>query len=65
MRYSVELKDTIYGKDMNFCLLQKNKGTKLSSKYGEKFLDSAKKSTINAIKTASKKAIQKTPELVI
>ena len=34
----------------------------LSNKYGQKLLDSAKKSTTGAIKTASKRAIQKTAE---
>ena len=34
----------------------------LSNKYGEKLLDSAKKSTTDPIKTASKRAIQKTAE---
>ena len=37
-------------------------GKSLSNKYGQNFLDSAKKSTTNAIKTASKRAIQKTAE---
>ena len=37
-------------------------GTHLSNKYGEKLLDTAKKSTTDAIKTASKRAIQKTAE---
>ena len=35
-------------------------GTKLSSKYGQKRLNSTKKSTTDAIKTATKRAIQKT-----
>ena len=34
----------------------------LGNKYSQKLLDSAKKSTIDAIKTASKRAIQKTAE---
>ena len=34
----------------------------LSNKYGQKLLDSAKKSTTDAIKTASKRAIQKIAE---
>ena len=38
-------------------------GTNLSNKYGQKFLDSAKKSRADAIKTASKRAIQKTAEV--
>ena len=40
----------------------KNMGKSLSSKYGQKLLDSAKKCTTDAIKTASKRAIQKTAE---
>ena len=49
---------------MGFCLLQKNIGKNLSNKYGHKLLNSAKKSNsaIDAIKTDSKKAIQKTAE---
>ena len=34
----------------------------MSNKYSQKLLDSAKKSATNPIKTASKKAIQKSPE---
>ena len=37
-------------------------GKSLSNKYGQKLLDSAKKSTTDAIKTASKRAIQKAGE---
>ena len=37
-------------------------GKNLINKYGQKLLDSAKKSTTDAIKTASKRAIQKTAE---
>ena len=37
-------------------------GKSLSNKYVQKFLDSAKKSTTDAIKTAAKRAIQKTAE---
>ena len=37
-------------------------GKCLSNKYGQKLLDSAKRSTTDAIKTASKRAIQKTEE---
>ena len=40
----------------------KNIGKNLSNKYSQKLLDSAKKSTANAIKAASKIAIQKRPE---
>ena len=34
-------------------------GKRLSNEYGQKLRDSAKKSTTDAIKTASKRAIQK------
>ena len=37
-------------------------GKSLSNKYGQKLFDSAKKCTTDAIKTASKTAIQKTAE---
>ena len=37
-------------------------GKNLSNKYGQKLLDSVKKSIINAIKTAPKRAIWKTAE---
>ena len=37
-------------------------GKRLSSKYGQKLLDSAKNSTKDAIKRASKRAIQKAAE---
>ena len=40
----------------------KNMAKYLSNKYGPKFLDSAKKSTTDTIKTTSKRAIQKTAE---
>ena len=45
-----------------FLSFAKNMGKSLSNKYGQKLLDSAKKSTTDAIKTASKRAIQKTAE---
>ena len=50
MRYSIEPKD-------------KNMGKSLCNKYGQKLLDNAKKSTTDAIKTASKIAIQKTADI--
>ena len=62
MRYSIESRDKIYVKGYGFLYFAKNMGKSLSNKYGQKFLDSAKKSAIDAIKTASKRAIQKTAE---
>ena len=62
MRYSIELRDRIYVKGYEFLSFAKNMVKHLSNKYGQKRLDSAKKSTTDAIKTASKRAIQKTAE---
>ena len=62
MRYSVELRNRIYVKGYGFLSSAKNIGKRLSNKYGQKLLDSAKKSTTDAIKTTSKRAIQKTAE---
>ena len=49
-------------KGYGFLSFGKNLGKYLSNKYGTKLLDSARKSTADAIKTASKRAIQKTAE---
>ena len=62
MRYSIEPRDRIYVKGYGFLSFAKNICKSLSNKYGQKFLDSAKKSTTDAIKTTSKRAIQKTAE---
>ena len=63
MRYSIEPRDRIYvKKGYGFLSFVKNMGKSLSNKYGQKLLDSDKKFTTDAIKTASKRAIQKTAE---
>ena len=62
MRYSIEPRDRIYVKGYGFLSFAKNMGKSLSNKYGQKLLDNAKKSTTDVIKTASKRAIQKTAE---
>ena len=62
MRYSIEPRDRIYVKGYGFLSFAKNMGKSLSSKYGQKLLDSAKKSTTDAMKTDSKISIQKTVE---
>ena len=59
MRYSIEPKDRKHVKGYGFLSFAKNIWKNLSSKYGQKLLDSANKSTTDAIKTASKRAIQK------
>ena len=68
-KYSIEPRDRIYVKGCGFLSFSKNRGrhankfTKsLSDKHGQKLIDSAKKSTTDAIKTASKREIQKTAE---
>ena len=62
MRYSIEPRDRINVKRYGFLSFAKNIGKSLSSKYGQKLLDNTKKSATEAIKTASKSAIQKTAE---
>ena len=65
MRYSIEPRDRIYAKGYRFLFFAKNMGESLSNKYGQKLLNSAKKSTTDAIKTAWKRAIQKTAESTV
>ena len=60
MRYSIEPRDRIYVKRYGFLSFAKNIGKSVSNKYCPKLLDSVKKSTTDAIKRASKRAIQKT-----
>ena len=62
MRYSIEPRDRIYVKGYGFFSFAKNIGKSSSNKYGQKHLDGAKKSTTDAIKTASEREIQKTVE---
>ena len=62
MRYSIVPGDRIHSTGYGFLSFAKNMGKNLSNKYDQKGLDSAKKSTTDAIKTASKIAIQKTAE---
>ena len=62
MRYSTEPRDRIYVKGYEFLSFAKSMGKNLSNKYGQKRLVSARKFTTDAIKTASKKIIQKTAE---
>ena len=58
MRYSIEPKDRVYVKGYGFMSFARS----MSNKYGRKLTDTAKKSATDAIKTASKRAIQKTAE---
>ena len=58
MRYSVEPKDRVYVKGYGFMSFARS----MSNKYGKKLVDTAKKSATDAIRTASKRAIQNTAE---
>ena len=60
MRYSIEPKYRIYVKGYGFLSFAKNMGKSLSNNYCQKLADSAAKSSTDAIKTASKRAIHKT-----
>ena len=68
MRYLIEPRD-IYvkymWKDIDFLSFTKKLGTHLSNKYSQKVFDTAKNSTTDTIKTASKRAIQKTAEATV
>ena len=63
MRYSIEPR--IYVKGYGFLFFAKNIGNILSNKYGQKRLDRAERSTTYAIKTGSKRSIQKTAEATV
>ena len=58
MRYSIEPRDRVYVKGYGSMSFAKS----MSNKYGKKLVDTAKKSATDEIKTASKRAIQKTAE---
>ena len=64
MRYSIEPKERRYVKGHGFLSFAKNIGRNLSNKYGQKPLDTAKESATDALKIASKRAIQKTAESI-
>ena len=60
MRYSIEPRERRKVKGYGFLSSGKNIGKNLSDKYGQKVVDSARKSATDVLKTASKRAIQKT-----
>ena len=67
MRYSIEPREIRHVKGYGFLSFARNIGThtakvaeNMSNKYSQKLVDTAKKSATDAIKTASKRAIQKT-----
>ena len=62
IRYSIEPRGRIYVKGYEFLSFAKNIGKSLSNKSGQKLINCDEKSTADAIKTASKRATQKTAE---
>ena len=62
MCYSVQPRERRYVKCYGFLFFAKKIGKNLSNKYGQKPVDTAKKSERDALKIASKRAIQKTAE---
>ena len=58
MTYSLEPRDRIYVKGYGFMFFARS----MSYKYGKKLVDAAKKSATDAVKTASKRAIQNIAE---
>ena len=70
MRYSVQPRDLIFVKGYRFLSFAKNIGKNigknisknLSGKYSQKLVNHAKKSAADALKTSSKRIIQKTAE---
>ena len=62
MRYSIEPRERRYVKGSGFLSFAKNIGENLTNKYSKDLVDTAKKSAADALKIASKRAIQKTAE---
>ena len=58
MKYSIEPRDRVYVKRYGFMSFARS----MSNKYGKTLVDTAKKSATDEIKSASKRAIQKTAE---
>ena len=54
MRHPIEPRERRYVKGYGFSSFAKNIGKNLSNKYGQKLVDSAKKSATDALKTANK-----------
>ena len=62
MCYSIQPRERRYVKGYGFLSFPKNIVRNLSNKYGQKLVDTAKKSATDAFKIASKRAVQKTAE---
>ena len=57
MRYSIDPRHKRYVRGQGFLAFAKNIGKNITNKSNQNFVDSAKKSATDAIKTASKRAI--------
>ena len=62
MHYLIDPRDRRYVKSYGFLSFAKNTGKNISNEYSQKLFDTAKNSATDAIKTASKRAIQKIAE---
>ena len=62
MHYSIESRERRHVKGYGFLSFARNIGTHVTKVAGQKLADNAKKSATNAIKTVSKRVIQKTAE---
>ena len=60
MLYSVQPRDQIFVRGYGFLSIAKNMSKNLSGKYSQRILDHAKQSATDALKTTSKRVIQKT-----
>ena len=65
MCHSIEPRDRKYVKGYRSLSFAINIGNNISNKYSQKLVDTAKKSTTDAIKTASERAIQKATSDII
>ena len=63
MRYSIEPRDRIYLKGYGFMSFTKNISKNITNKCSQKTIDTAKKSSMDAIKTASQRTIHKPAEV--
>ena len=62
MHYLIDSREKGYVKYYGFLSFAKNTCKNVNKKYGQKLVDTAKKSATDALKIAGKRAIQKTAE---
>ena len=62
MRHSIEPRERRYVKGYGLLSFAENISRNLSNKYGQKLVNTAKKSATDALKISSKSVIQKTAE---